>query len=37
VISWVLVRAGVDVDQVQPPYGGRAPGWDAGVGVARGL
>jgi hypothetical protein len=35
VISWVLVRAGVDVDQVQPPYGGRAPGWDAGVGVAQ--
>jgi hypothetical protein len=36
VISWVLVAAGVDVDQVTPPYGGRAPGWDAGVGVARG-
>jgi hypothetical protein len=37
VISWVLVRAGVDVDTIQPPDGGRAPGWDTGVGVARGV
>ena len=36
VISWVLTRAGVDIDTIQPPYGGRAPGWDTGIGVARG-
>jgi hypothetical protein len=35
VISWVLVTAGVDVDIIQPPLGGRAPGWDAGVRAAR--
>jgi hypothetical protein len=35
VISWLLVRAGVDVDRIRSPAGGRAPGWRAGVGVAR--
>jgi hypothetical protein len=34
-ISWLLVRAGVDTEQIQPPSGGRAPGWDAGIVVAR--
>lgn len=34
-ISWLLVRAGVDVDELQPPRGGRAPGWTAGTTVAR--
>lgn len=34
-ISWLLVGAGVDVEGIQPPSGGRAPGWDAGVVVAR--
>jgi hypothetical protein len=34
-VSWLLVCAGVDTDQIQPPSGGRAPGWDAGVVVAR--
>jgi len=34
VISWLLTRAGVEVAQVRPPDGGRAPGWDAGVAVA---
>jgi hypothetical protein len=34
-ISWLLVRAGVDTDPLQPPSGGRAPGWDAGLLVAR--
>jgi hypothetical protein len=29
------VRAALDVDTVQPPAGGRAPGWDAGVILAR--
>jgi len=34
-ISWLLVRAGVDTEQIQPPSDGRAPGWDAGIVVAR--
>lgn len=34
VISWVLVRSGVDISQVRPPRGGRAPGWKAGEIVA---
>jgi hypothetical protein len=33
--SWLLVRAGVDTEPIHPPSGGRAPGWDAGVVVAR--
>jgi hypothetical protein len=35
VISWLLDRAGVDTDQIQPPPNGRAPGWSAGLVVAR--
>jgi hypothetical protein len=34
-ISWLIARAGLDVDAVHPPAGGRAPGWDAGVVLAR--
>jgi hypothetical protein len=34
VISWVLVRSGVDIAMVGPPSGGRAPGWKAGRAVA---
>jgi hypothetical protein len=34
-ISWLLARAGVDTQQFQPPSGGRAPGWDAGLVIAR--
>ena len=35
VVAWVLVRGGVDITAVHPPGGGRAPGWNAGVVVAR--
>jgi hypothetical protein len=35
VISWALTRAGVDLDPLQPPDGGRAPGWAAGRTVAQ--
>lgn len=35
-ISWLLVSAGVDIEQVRPPAGGRAPGWAAGHAVAKG-
>jgi hypothetical protein len=34
-ISWLLVRSGLGIDAVQPPSGGRAPGWHAGLAVAR--
>jgi hypothetical protein len=34
-ISWLIVRSGLDVESVHPPTGGRAPGWDAGVTAAR--
>src|SRR5919201_529107 len=34
-ISWLIARSGLDVDAVHPPAGGRAPGWDAGVTIAR--
>lgn len=35
VISWLIVRSGMDVDAVRIPAGGRAPGWQAGVIFAR--
>jgi hypothetical protein len=34
VISWLLSRAGIDAGGIQPPPGGRAPGWHAGVVIA---
>ena len=34
VISWVLTRSEIDISALQPPLGGRAPGWDAGLAVA---
>jgi hypothetical protein len=34
-ISWLIVRSGLDVDAIRPPRGGRAPGWRAGIVVAR--
>jgi hypothetical protein len=36
-ISWLIARSGIDVETVEMPAGGRAPGWDAGVVVARRL
>lgn len=35
VISWLVARSGMDVEAVALPPGGRAPGWDAGIAVAR--
>jgi hypothetical protein len=35
VISWLIARGGLAADSIQPPAGGRAPGWDAGLVVAR--
>lgn len=34
VISWLLVQAGLDLSEVAPPAGGRAPGWKAGLALA---
>ena len=33
--SWLITRSGLDVEAVHPPAGGRAPGWGAGLVVAR--
>ena len=35
VIAWLVARAGLDADAILPPTGGRAPGWNAGLLVAR--
>lgn len=34
-ISWLLVRAGIDADLIPLPPRGRAPGWRAGIVIAR--
>jgi hypothetical protein len=34
VIAWLLARTGLDVGNIRPPAGGRAPGWSAGITVA---
>jgi hypothetical protein len=34
VIAWVIARSGLDAESIQPPQGGRAPGWQAGVTIA---
>jgi hypothetical protein len=33
--SWLIVRSGLDVEAIRPPHGGRAPGWRAGIVIAR--
>jgi hypothetical protein len=35
VIAWLIARSGIDTDGITPPPGGRAPGWRAGLVVAR--
>jgi hypothetical protein len=34
-ISWLIERSGLNTRKIQPPAGGRAPGWNAGLVVAR--
>lgn len=34
-VSWLIARSGISVEEVHPPAGGRAPGWRAGLVVAR--
>jgi hypothetical protein len=35
IIAWLLERSGLDINRITPPSGGRAPGWNAGIVVAR--
>jgi hypothetical protein len=35
VVAWLLERSGIDTQQLRLPPHGRAPGWDAGLAVAR--
>jgi hypothetical protein len=35
IVAWLLARAGLDTEDSLPPAGGRAPGRDAGLVVAR--
>jgi hypothetical protein len=35
VVSWLLARSRLPMEQIHPPDGGRAPGWGAGLIVAR--
>jgi hypothetical protein len=34
-ISWLIKRSGLDVDSIRLPQGGRAPGWHAGIVLAK--
>ena len=35
VISWLIARSGMAAETIRMPSGGRAPGWEAGLVVAR--
>ena len=35
VISWLIARSGIAAESIPLPAGGRAPGWEAGIAVAR--
>ena len=35
VIAWLIASSGLETDAIQPPTGGRAPGWNAGLTIAR--
>ena len=34
-ISWLILRSGLPTESIEPPAGGRAPGWNAGLAAAR--
>jgi hypothetical protein len=34
VIAWLVARSGLPVDEIRPPAGGRAPGWESGIVTA---
>lgn len=33
-VSWLLAKADIDLDDLRPPPNGRAPGWSAGLKIA---
>jgi hypothetical protein len=35
VVSWLLATTGLPAENIMPPHGGRAPGWKAGLELAR--
>ena len=35
VISWLIAGSGLSPESIHPPAGGRAPGWQAGIVIAR--
>jgi hypothetical protein len=35
IIAWLIERSGLSAESINPPVGGRAPGWRAGLVVAR--
>jgi hypothetical protein len=35
IVAWLITRSGLPVEQIRPPAHGRAPGWHAGIAVAR--
>ena len=35
IVAWLIARSGVEIASIQLPAGGRAPGWYAGVTLAR--
>jgi hypothetical protein len=35
VTAWLIARSGIDTGSIHPPTAGRAPGWQAGLVVAR--
>ena len=35
IIAWLITSASLDAEAIRPPAGGRAPGWHAGIVVAR--
>ena len=35
-MAWLLEKSGLEAERIEPPKGGRAPGWKAGVVAARG-
>lgn len=34
-VAWLLARSGLNPSGMTPPFGGRAPGWDAGLVLAQ--
>ena len=35
IVAWLIARSGLPAESIRLPVGGRAPGWDAGLVVAR--